>query len=647
MAFITKWDELADASAESAFDDALKPVNGTSYSNLSAAISPPQRPANASTSALPNAPGISLYSGIWEHLNQYQQYLLQIQRQSDGVANAPPSNLQSAPTPSTSPPIAQPMVKQESRGYKRNEVAVKQASKSACTKNEDVVVVKKEPAVKSTAVDRHAVKPKKEFLRRKSKTIKPLKNVRKFEYYSDKFDSNAKPKVVKRASEAIKTERSPLNSSKAVIKRKLSESDSQQSTLEFEKLEAECRAIKASVRNTARKSNSPIKRTPITREIEAAEISKSLEVYTDEEDPEEVKAKVKELDDQIQILKQEQEAVRQQKLYYDKLLNTLQGEFMEFNKQKEQFLTEIEEKQEQVNIYIQEREKWIVNSKKDKEEIKILKQTVETLKRENVRLKEEVKDGRCKSAFGKIKKELEEAVSKNTELQKKIKGITNQKKAQDNAAFKTPKKAVTPCSEIEDRSIKYNKSPYLSLARKNAEQSNKRADKSVALTARKKSPSTKNGLSDSSKKPKRHKHSFDNSAAQRASASKSNSLLETQRNVCEDYEMVFPEEYHSMESVKMVASEVSREGKVTRRFSNGKTEIVFANGIRREAFPDGYSIIYFKNKDIKQAYPNGKMVYYFAEAKITQTTLTDGVQVFKFPANQLEKHYKDGRKEIM
>eukprot|EP00826_Nyctotherus_ovalis_P047539 TRINITY_DN5478_c0_g2_i2.p1 TRINITY_DN5478_c0_g2~~TRINITY_DN5478_c0_g2_i2.p1 ORF type:complete len:468 (-),score=109.85 TRINITY_DN5478_c0_g2_i2:50-1453(-) len=461
MAFITKWDELADTSVRSAFDDALKSVNGTSYSNLNTTMSPLQRPANASTSVLPNASGISLYSGIWEHLNQYQQYLQQIQRQNDGLPSASLYNLQNAPTPSTSPPTAQPMTKQESREYRRNEVAVKQPSKSACAKNEDVIVVKKEPATKNTAIVKDIVKPKKEFLRRKSKTIKPLKNIRKFEYYSDKFDTNTKPKVLKRASEAIKTDRSPLTSSKAITKRKLSENDSQQSTLEFEKLEAECRAIEASARNTARKTNNSIKET--MREIEAVEINKSSEVYTDEEDPEEVKMKVKELDDQIQILKQEQEAVTQQKLYYDKLLNTLQSEVMEFNKQKEQLLTEIEEKQEQVNIYIQEKGEWITNSKKDKEEIKILKRTIEMLRKENAKLKEELNDGRCKSAFGKIKKELEEAVSKNTELQKKIKGITNQKKVQDSTAFKTPKKTVTPCSEVEDRSIKPVSYTHLTL----------------------------------------------------------------------------------------------------------------------------------------------------------------------------------------
>ena len=57
-------------------------------------------------------------------------------------------------------------------------------------------------------------------------------------------------------------------------------------------------------------------------------------------------------------------------------------------------------------------------------------------------------------------------------------------------------------------------------------------------------------------------------------------------------------------------------------------------------------VIYFNNKDIKQVYPDGKVVYYFAEANTNQTTLTDGLQVFKFESGQIEKHYPDGTKEI-
>jgi centromere protein J len=39
-------------------------------------------------------------------------------------------------------------------------------------------------------------------------------------------------------------------------------------------------------------------------------------------------------------------------------------------------------------------------------------------------------------------------------------------------------------------------------------------------------------------------------------------------------------------------------------------------------------------------------VYFFAEAETTQTSLPDGMQIFKFSNGQIEKHHKEGLKEI-
>jgi centromere protein J len=75
---------------------------------------------------------------------------------------------------------------------------------------------------------------------------------------------------------------------------------------------------------------------------------------------------------------------------------------------------------------------------------------------------------------------------------------------------------------------------------------------------------------------------------------------------------------------------VGHDGKIQRIYQSGKKEVIFTNGVRRETHPDGYMIVYFANEDIKQTFPDQKVVYYFAEAKTTQTTFSDGLQVFKF-----------------
>lgn len=96
-----------------------------------------------------------------------------------------------------------------------------------------------------------------------------------------------------------------------------------------------------------------------------------------------------------------------------------------------------------------------------------------------------------------------------------------------------------------------------------------------------------------------------------------------------------------------VKSEIQTEdGKIQKLYEDGRKEIIFNNGVRREVYPDGYTVVYFTNNDIKQTFPDGKVVYYFASAKTTQTTFTDGMQVFKFSNGQLEKHFIDGTKEI-
>ena len=59
----------------------------------------------------------------------------------------------------------------------------------------------------------------------------------------------------------------------------------------------------------------------------------------------------------------------------------------------------------------------------------------------------------------------------------------------------------------------------------------------------------------------------------------------------EEYDLVFPEQYHSDEAAKnqkLVEEFVSPEGKIQRIFDSGKKEVIFPNGVKREVWPDGY-----------------------------------------------------------
>ena len=117
----------------------------------------------------------------------------------------------------------------------------------------------------------------------------------------------------------------------------------------------------------------------------------------------------------------------------------------------------------------------------------------------------------------------------------------------------------------------------------------------------------------------------------------------------EDFSLVFPDKYHGHEdqTAEVVQESEGTKGKIFRLYSNEKREILFTNGVRKEIFPDGYSVVYFSNEDIKQIFPEGKTVYYFADAGTVQSTMPDGLKVYKFNNEQTEKHYTDGTKEII
>ena len=66
---------------------------------------------------------------------------------------------------------------------------------------------------------------------------------------------------------------------------------------------------------------------------------------------------------------------------------------------------------------------------------------------------------------------------------------------------------------------------------------------------------------------------------------------DTLSETSEEYELVFPEQYHSDETSKaskLMEEYVSQEGKIQRIYDNGKKEVIFPNGVKREVWPDGY-----------------------------------------------------------
>ena len=126
---------------------------------------------------------------------------------------------------------------------------------------------------------------------------------------------------------------------------------------------------------------------------------------------------------------------------------------------------------------------------------------------------------------------------------------------------------------------------------------------------------------------------------------KDSNLVQQNKLTLEDYEFKIPDKYkkHKYKLIKTLKT----GDKLINIYNENKKEIIFSSGVRKEIFDDGHQIIFFVNGDIKQNYPCGKSVYFFNQAKTVQTTFKNGIFVMKFENNQLERHYPDGKKEIL
>ncbi|KRX04938.1 Ankyrin repeat-containing domain [Pseudocohnilembus persalinus] len=89
--------------------------------------------------------------------------------------------------------------------------------------------------------------------------------------------------------------------------------------------------------------------------------------------------------------------------------------------------------------------------------------------------------------------------------------------------------------------------------------------------------------------------------------------------------------------------EVSKSGKVTIEYADGKKEINFPNKVKRIKYPDGYQLVFYQNKDIKQIYKfkNGQFeIHYENGAK--EIKFTNGTEKFQFPNGVEKTYYQDG-----
>ncbi|KAM3144970.1 hypothetical protein pb186bvf_002975 [Paramecium bursaria] len=406
-----------------------------------------------------------------------------------------------------------------------------------------------------------------------------------------------------------------------------------------------------------------------------------------------VSDKINALNEKLQKVQAENDKVRKSKIKYDDQFRQLQREREEWEKQK------INEKQE-LELFIEEEKKKILREKRVQErQIKTFqnvpnrkeREEFEQMKKQVLQLQEDIKakDQKHKLNYDRMKKQYEDMVQRNQELQNEVKALelkiieqkqgpappgnpqvfqnkSNINQTKSAVIIKNPKetnqsaKKQQPIqqniqsnvykqssSEEEDNSDDFdedqeNHDDYEDIKLK----SDKKINKNIKILPIQQQQQQQQKQSQSQVQTKK----YDLIELQEQEIQFSIRLINKIINESEfsyDHNKFYMQYKKSRDQQsKVVNQNVGPDGKVQRVYANGKKEVIFHNGVKREVFPDGYTIVHFTNNDIKQTLPNGTIIYYFADAQTTQITVSNGPNVYRFANQQIEIHLQDGSKEI-
>ncbi|KAF0974250.1 hypothetical protein FDP41_006860 [Naegleria fowleri] len=101
-------------------------------------------------------------------------------------------------------------------------------------------------------------------------------------------------------------------------------------------------------------------------------------------------------------------------------------------------------------------------------------------------------------------------------------------------------------------------------------------------------------------------------------------------------------------STDSVTSKVDMgNGKIEIKYKSGRRDIQFSNGTTKKLYPDKSCLVFFNNGDIKKTFEDGVVVYYYDSLQTTHISYPNGLEMYKFPNTQIERHFPSGEKEIV
>lgn len=331
---------------------------------------------------------------------------------------------------------------------------------------------------------------------------------------------------------------------------------------------------------------------------------------------------VKEFHKEMQQLKEENIRVSNLREKYEKLNLKLQQDKIEFHKKKELDIQQFEiYKEEEIKKLTKERTKYTKTIQQLNMQAKKDKETIESLKNENLLLMNKLQS-------------LENSNQKTIEHYQKLLDDSN------NQIIKLS----TLLTNVNIRTFNNNhtNNNNNNINNNNTNNNNKNNNNNNQETPKTLLKSVDMIIHKEKTPPQIKPNQNSSITSPKTNAPLPNEDLD---DIDENFDLVFPDQYHKVKCT-IINTQKNNEGKIINYYDNGKKEIIFKSGVKKEVFNDGYLIIQFNNGDIKQVYPCGKTVYFFNETKTVQTTFTNKLQVFKFESGQIEKHYPDGTKQI-
>jgi centromere protein J len=380
-----------------------------------------------------------------------------------------------------------------------------------------------------------------------------------------------------------------------------------------------------------------------------------------------VNEKIEILNSEIAKFKLENERVKKIRQKHEEMLKNLNKDIAEWNKQKERDIKEFKDwKQEETKKITNEKkladrqQKTLANmpNRKEREEI-------ETLKKHISKMMEDMqhKEKRAKLDMDRLKRQVKESEERNTELLNELRGYDGFRAKEAAAAQQNRrgnyedeedqeeedydddggnKRVIEEEEEDEEQeggSDENNDLQYDDIVIKGNVETNKRAGAGIGTFH---SPKFMGGADKKELIGNGRPSAVKGKEPARAVNGKwSEDDYKFDTNACFLKHFV-----NKNEVARIVNQTVSPDGKIQRIYADQKKEVIFHNGVKREIFPDGYTIVHFTNNDIKQTLPDQTIIYYFADAQTTQTTLPNGLHIYRFANNQLEFHNQDGSKDI-